>query len=879
MNLLGDILTWSQAELSAWQQDALRRLFQQDSHLSAADYDELYVLLKAGHDIARDTSPKPIPLSSAHLPSVPTRGDAVILKKMCDLQDVNRLAKDQSLVFSPTGITVVYGPNASGKSGYARVLKRACRSRDDSEAVLPDARVLSAQSCTPTAAFEVEKSGVPDFLVWQEGSTPPIELSEIAVFDARCARLYLTQEQDVEYLPYGLDIVEALGKQVIPEVERRLDAEIEAISVDVRPFDHLAGATAVGRLIAGLSASTTPEEVKALATLSEAELARLSVATEALAEPDPQSKATALIAAAKRIKELVGRIDTTEGLVDDAAAEGLKELCTRCTDATNAERAAADGLRAGERLLPGTGEAVWRILYEAARRFSVEVAYPGRPFPNTDKDAVCPLCQRELSPSSAERLTRFESYVEEDVAKSAATLRDRRAERQQELENVSLDVGLGEALSSELKLLDDSAPDTVRAFEHSLRDRRAALVEALRGDCWEEAPPLAASPRRQLRHLAADLLWQARALKRATREGEREALEAERAELSARSHLAASEAALCDLLANMKRAHKLEQCREELKTRPISNKSKSLASKSITKALKNALEDEFIALNVTKVKLKLVDRIERGTVKHRLVLDLPTTCKLDDVLSEGEQRAIAIGSFMAELSLANHDGGVVFDDPVSSLDHSRRRRVAQRLVAEAKCRQVIVFTHDTSFLGQLCDEIEAVDLPRQICSLEWAGDHPGKVQAGLPWSHQRYMERIDTLEKAQRQLERIPWPQYPSDDQVSQMATQYSRLRATIECVIQDVVFCGVIVRFRDWVNVRYLKDVGGLEPSEFEVISQLHKRCCQFTDAHDSPSEKDLTIPTAQELAADIQSLKDVVEAIKRRRKASSAPRVPPPS
>ena len=92
---------------------------------------------------------------------------------------------------------------------------------------------------------------------------------------------------------------------------------------------------------------------------------------------------------------------------------------------------------------------------------------------------------------------------------------------------------------------------------------------------------------------------------------------------------------------------------------------------------------------------------------HQLLLDLPIANKIEEILSEGEQRAIALGSFFAELALANHSCGIVFDDPVSSLDHWRRLNVARRLVEEAKSRQVIVFTHDTSFLGQLCDEIEA----------------------------------------------------------------------------------------------------------------------------------------------------------------------------
>jgi len=38
---------------------------------------------------------------------------------------VNALANDQTIEFCPS-LTVVFGANAAGKSGYTRILKRAC---------------------------------------------------------------------------------------------------------------------------------------------------------------------------------------------------------------------------------------------------------------------------------------------------------------------------------------------------------------------------------------------------------------------------------------------------------------------------------------------------------------------------------------------------------------------------------------------------------------------------------------------------------------------------------------------------------------------------------------------------------------------------------
>lgn len=252
---------------------------------------------------------------------------------------------------------------------------------------------------------------------------------------------------------------------------------------------------------------------------------------------------------------------------------------------------------------------------------------------------------------------------------------------------------------------------------------------------------------------------------------------------------------------------------------------------------------------------------------YQLLLDLPTIYKINEILSEGEQRAIALSAFLAELSLANHSCGIVLDDPVSSLDHWRRRDVARRLVEEALHRQVIILTHDTSFLGQLCDEIDENSVPHSMMFLEWRGNCPGYVCDGLPWDHQGYKARIDKLEKDQRKLEKT-WPPYPGEEESNQMRHQYDRLRATLERVVQDVVFNGVVKRYRDWIRMDSLAEVVGFEQSEYEAIDRLYKRCCDVVTAHDPASAKDASVPTAVTLGTDIEALKTVVETIKQRRK-----------
>ena len=80
---------------------------------------------------------------------------------------------------------------------------------------------------------------------------------------------------------------------------------------------------------------------------------------------------------------------------------------------------------------------------------------------------------------------------------------------------------------------------------------------------------------------------------------------------------------------------------------------------------------------------------------------LPSGANPDTVLSEGEKRAVALADFLTEVALDTGSGGIVLDDPVTSLDLEWSAVIASLLVNEAKKRQVVVFTHNLPFVHYL----------------------------------------------------------------------------------------------------------------------------------------------------------------------------------
>ena len=80
--------------------------------------------------------------------------------------------------------------------------------------------------------------------------------------------------------------------------------------------------------------------------------------------------------------------------------------------------------------------------------------------------------------------------------------------------------------------------------------------------------------------------------------------------------------------------------------------------------------------------------------------------KLEDILSEGEQRIVALAAFFADATGRDELTPIIIDDPISSLDLNYEDSATKRIVELAKERQVIVFTHRISLLVGISEACE-----------------------------------------------------------------------------------------------------------------------------------------------------------------------------
>jgi len=435
------------------------------------------------------------------------------------------------------------------------------------------------------------------------------------------------------------------------------------------------------------------------------------------------------------------------------------------------------------------------------------------------------------------------------------------------LENLSVTVALvDEEIISEICGASASIGDVVKAFKDSIVKRLAAAKKSLAdGGEYEYGPPMP--------HISQVIVDLRKSIEQQTTDFQkllnaekRKAVEDECAELEARIKLEKDKDALKRAVKKLQLTELLQAAMRLVSTTAISRKVTELNETAVTEALQGKLNEEFAALGAGRIKMKLEKRTSKGKALHKLRLDLnvPRDVPLSAVLSEGEQRAIALGSFLAEVNLGGGSSGLIFDDPVSSLDHTRREWVAGRLVKEAGIRQVIVFTHDLYFLFLLLDIAAKAVVVCAAQSVNAWGGEMGIIRADVPFRGKSVRERVGEL-KALHQTADKTFRGKNQSAYEGLIRDGYERLRESWERAVEEVLFAGVVQRFRQSLESRMLHSVA-VDDQDYKEVFDAMSRCSRFT--HDQAITANSPMPEPKEFLADIDHLERFRARVEERKK-----------
>ena len=130
--------------------------------------------------------------------------------------------------------------------------------------------------------------------------------------------------------------------------------------------------------------------------------------------------------------------------------------------------------------------------------------------------------------------------------------------------------------------------------------------------------------------------------------------------------------------------------------RSLTDAAKAASNEILNEGFIARFNEECRRLHAPPIKLSFPG----GDARVERKKSISDRYSISQILSEGEQKAIALADFLAESRLRTSSSPIVFDDPVNSLDYKRIGYVAERLAELSEDRQTIVFTHNIWFASE-----------------------------------------------------------------------------------------------------------------------------------------------------------------------------------
>lgn len=867
-NIFDALSTWGKT-LPGWQHFLLSKLVATDD-LSDETLDEVFAeyLIDqhlARPDAARVTWDMALPQFQVGVPMVVST-----LTTMTSVSGVNALAAGETLSFG-SKLTVVYGPNGAGKSGYARVLKSACFTRSKETRILGDVKLAKSKQPKPTATFTFD-DGSSVVFIHQE---PCQRLRDgFAVFDSTCVRVHLDDRNAFQVMPYLFDVFPRMVAE-FGKLQSKLRDAITQHTPGADKFSIQGSTSEVATMLATLTSQTDLVRLKELSVFGDAEAARLRAIKLQLAElrtTDPEEvikkneqRVVDLSAVKASIAALAAGVNPVVMMNVAKAAAQIRSLVQR--------GAALSAAQFGVEPVQPVGTRAWRDLLTAAIAFSKE-AYPDDAFPAKVEDVRCVLCHQPLDEASMDRLTRFYQMATSDIETLLTGTRQKLAGYGGALGKVAMTFFAKESAARRtLQELDTALEADIAAHVEGYR----RVVEALTYAVANESDPGLSlleydSVTKRVSTLVEHLQQSNEKLRLNDPNALIQSLLLEQQLLNDRNHLADQYEDIASAIEDLKWVAKANQCIRGFPAiqRDVTSKQKALATELVARGFITRFMENCTAMKlVLPVQFRFAG--DAGTTDRKIEIANAGVTGIDPswVLSEGEQTAAALADFLTEIELNGACAGIVFDDPVTSMDHLRKESIAQRLVDEASRRQVIVFTHDILFTNYLA--MAALDKGVAFAARTiWRddADAPGVIDR-LAFPHEHYEGAAHDRAKKFFDLART----LTGETQRDALEKACGSLRTAYEDFIQKKLFNNVVRRWRE--NIAFTLDKVFFDEG---IAARVHNRMVvlsRYIDAHSHSldfHEVPLTLEVLISELAQFDSIKsDYSKALKEREKAKS--------
>ncbi|MBF7735988.1 AAA family ATPase [Rhodococcus erythropolis] len=823
--LLGE---WANSS-DEWVRYIVRQVLSGGDPLASDGEAQAYTLFR--QEKALDARELPIEESLAILEREDDAIEPLTLTSISAVTGVNALV-DGGGIEPHEGLTILFGENGTGKTGYSRVFKALAASRT-ADVILGDIKAATPQVQSALVSYTLGSELKTHTWTGQQGVAP---FTRMSIFDSPSVSFHVDDDLEYVYVPAAL----ALFNHVIAGI-KSVQTQIDQAIQDLRSGStgiasrFPRGAT-VYPLIETLGASTDLEQLKAVADPDPNVDARIGDLRRTVAALEANTISTE-IKLRQRVERILTQASTAATVIADFNVVAYdRELATLVELEVDYRTFRVALFEAAD--LPAEPDDTWSAFLESGEAYQAHLSALGA------HDAErCLYCRQPVGEAARSLIGKYSEYLEDKITTEIAASKTRLYVLTEPV--TSIQAGDLTTYATEYADTDD------KPSFHAELDRTLALIvkltERLRFASNVE-PTLTELASSDAEELAAALVVATQALddlrkQAATRAETLTTKKKELVELEAAAELTRSWTVIDSHVRDAKQADRLTLLAKPMPglLRSVTGLAKTASDRMINESFDMLFNEERTALRAPELQVEFVGR--QGRAQRRKVLS--GKHRPSKVLSEGEQKVLAMADFLAEARLTGITAPVIFDDPVSSLDHRRVNEVAKRIASLAETTQVIVFTHDILFASTLLTLMES----SKRCSYFQITDEDGKGQVtratGPRW------DSLSNLKKKINETIQAARSQH-GDARAALVRTGYNWIRAWCEVFTEAELLQGVTQRYQPNVRMTNLAKIKpGALPAAVETVNRIFEEACRYIDGHSQPLPSLNVSPTLAGLEA----------------------------
>lgn len=744
----------------------------------------------------------------------------LFLKSIKNVNNVNLLLNNQEMNFNDN-LTVVYGPNGTGKTGYVRIVKSMGDSLDSENTIYSN--LLEDETTTQTADITITNGDAEENFEWDKTDCRNLNLK---IFNSNCVKFSLGSKKEILFMPQDFNFFNIINVAT-SDLAKKAKERLAQLRAEMTLLGIINGTKVHVLIDLIMSAGNTQKNIDDFIKNNsynlenvEAKIEELNKKASTLNTNIINSQISNNEKLMKKIEELNSLLFISSGMYNKEFWQEYKSDLLKVSELISSNVKIEDfvtGLNLDEKQKQLFKE--FLLIADKYLKSKNGVSFEG--------EETCIFCGQPINKEAKDLLLSYSKFITNDNSAKINKLIDKIQKSKDKISNcISRIKQIEPFFESEDMFFHAEIMKVTASLQNliELEYNPLSNLEDFDSSCdLSIFKNILDSTLQKYIDVISKLNSQ--------RDNITKEISDNRAQLNEYNSISI-------LLKNVNSI--VSNINEQISLTPLSKISNSSLSAIQSKILSTKYKEKFThCLQEQLVRLEAPKNINFAPSIAASKLSLKQTFldkkyDLSSILSEGEQKVIALSHFIAENLMEDKDNVLILDDPVNSLDLQRMETVARVLVQLAERKQIIIFTHNLVFVGFLskyAKEILESEEHTFICleRIDIDGKpYTGQIKYELPniETYKYYKTKINTLATNKADLR----------ENKNYLYDCFSYMRSALELLVVEKVFNGTVNRYEPDIKMTKFEVINRDALKEHGCrISALFSKVCRFIPAHSS--------------------------------------------